>query len=93
MAVQHRTVTVGTTATDLTSAVLDKDGFEDVTRSVTVQNTAGATLYVGGPGVTTADYGLSIPADTIVAFDLRRTDVLYGVLAAAGDVHVMHTGV
>jgi hypothetical protein len=94
MAVQHRTVTVGTTATDLTSEVRDALGYEDVARSMSIQNESGVTVYIGGPGVTATDYGYALPASSEVAFDLRRSDVLFAAVAAGtAPIRVLHTGV
>jgi hypothetical protein len=94
MAVQHRTPTVGTTATDITSEVRDALGYEDVARSMSIQNESGVTVYVGGPGVTSTDYGYAIPAGGEVAFDLRRSDVLFAAVAVGtAQVRVLHTGV
>ena len=50
MAVSHAIVSVGTTATKLTSDYDGKDG-----QTINVQNPSnGATVYLGGEGVTTS---------------------------------------
>jgi hypothetical protein len=67
MAVTHQRVSVGTTATQLTS---DADGRDGQTISIQVP-ASGATVYLGGAGVTTASYGYELLEGT--SFCCRTT--------------------
>jgi hypothetical protein len=92
MAIRHGTVTVGTEATDLTSAIPDTRDFSKHT--VLLQNNTGVTVYLGGPGVTTSDFGYALAPGVDYSMDLLDGDVLFGVVDAAPvDVHVLHSGV
>lgn len=93
MAVKHASVTVATTATDLTSSIRDDRGFDGVTRTVVVQNKSAGSIFIGGPGVTTSSYGYELPAGSEASFDLTLGDVLYGVAAQATSVTILHMGV
>lgn len=93
----HALVTVGTTAVNLLAGVADTVGFGDekvVSRSLSVQNVSDATIYLGGPGVTTASYGYALAAGATIGFDLMNRDTLYAVSAAGGkSVAVLHLGI
>ena len=56
MAVSHKRVSIGTTATKVTS---DADGRDGQTISIQVPS-GGATVFLGGAGVTTASYGYEL---------------------------------
>lgn len=87
MAVQAAQVSVGTTAT-LLSNDEGRDG-----SSILVQAPAGATLFVGGADVTSAQ-GFPVAAGQVLSFDLRSTDALFGILASgSGTVSVLRGGV
>ena len=79
------TVTVGTTAT-----VLDGD---DTTRptsprlTVLIANTSGASIFLGGPAVTTTT-GYALIAGAEVTFDATN-GAIYAVAAAATDVKLL----
>lgn len=88
MAVAHDTVTVGTTAVaiNLTEASGNRPG-----QSVLVS--AAGDVFIGGPGVTTADYGFKVADGAPLAADLSGGDVLYAIAAADVEVHVLYLGV
>ena len=78
MAISHARVSVGTTATKLTSDYDGKDG-----QTINVQNPAGGVdVYIGGEGVTTTDYGYLLKADTNFSVELQDDEKLYGVVAS-----------
>lgn len=90
MAVVAAAVTVATTATQLSSTTDDYASGHAVLVKVP---TGGATVYVGGAGVTTGA-GFPVAAAEAVAFDLTPGDVLYGIVAADTQaVNVIRTGV
>jgi hypothetical protein len=92
MAIAHASVTVDTTATDLTSGVADTGG--NTTRSVVLTNGGSAAVYLGGPTVTSIAYGYALAVGGELALDLAPGDLLFGISAAAGGVvRVLHTGV
>lgn len=78
MAISHARVSVGTTATKLTSDYDGKDG-----QTINVQNPAGGVdVYIGGEGVTTTDYGYLLKAETNFSVELQDDEKLYGVVAS-----------
>ena len=90
MAVAHERVSVGTTATKLGDAERDRDGF-----TIMVQNPAsGASVFIGGPGVTTISYGYEVVAGAEVGVELLRDEELYAVVASGTrTVNVLRIGV
>jgi hypothetical protein len=79
MAVSHSRVSVGTTATKLTSDFDGKDG-----QTINVQNPAGgADVFLGGEGVTTTDYGFLLGAGISFSVELQDDEKLYGVVASS----------
>jgi hypothetical protein len=79
MAVTHARVSVGTTATKLTSDYEGKDG-----QTINVQNpTGGVSVYIGGDGVTTTDYGFLLKADSSFSIELQDDEKLYAVVASS----------
>lgn len=79
MAVTHSRVSVGTTATKLTSDYDGKDG-----QTINVQNpSGGADVYLGGEGVTTTSYGYLLKADTSFSIELQDDEKLYAVVASS----------
>jgi hypothetical protein len=77
MAVSHARVSVGTTATKLTSDFDGKDG-----QTINVQNPAGGVdVYLGGDGVTTTSYGYLLKAETNFSVELQDDEKLYAVVA------------
>jgi hypothetical protein len=61
---------------------------------ITVQNVhASATVYIGGEGVTSSDYGYRLLAGTAVSFELPGRDALYAISSTNGtQVAVIKTG-
>lgn len=81
-------VTVSTTATVIldpaNGGVVDKHG-----AIIKLPSTAGASVFLGGSGVTTTT-GYELEVGDIVDVSLVAGDVLYGIVAASTeDVHVL----
>lgn len=99
--VKHSSVTVGTTATAVTSPVVDGDGIEPygspnaVTRRAVVTNThASADVFLGGEGVTSTAFGYTLKAGASLTLELGADDHLYAVSTLGGEVlRVLHLGV
>lgn len=92
MAVDHATVTVGTTPTSLIAGVADAANANY--RSILLTNRGTASVFVGGPAVSTTSFGYELVVGGEVAFDLESGDVPYGVAAVAGQtVRVLHSRV
>ena len=89
MAITHGIVSVGTTATKLTSDYDGKDG-----QTINVQNpSAGATVYLGGEGVTTSSYGYALAGGTSFSVELQDDEKLYGVVASSTqNVNILRQG-
>lgn len=90
MALSHGIVSVGTTATLLSASTSGRDG-----QTVLIQNpSAGATVYLGGSGVTTSSYGYSLTGGTAFTIELQDGEALYGVVASSTqNVSVLRQGV
>jgi hypothetical protein len=79
MAVSHQRVSVGTTATQLT---LDADGRDGQT--INIQNpVGGATVYLGGTGVTTNNYGCELLAGASFSVELQQGEKVFGVVSSS----------
>lgn len=93
MAFKFASVSVGTTATSLTSGVTDTRPGGEVSRSILIANKGSASVYLGGPTVTSAA-GYDLVAGAEVSFDLGSDDEPFAI-AASGTVtvHVLHMGV
>lgn len=89
MAVTHSIVSVGTTATVISSAANDRDG-----HSVCIQNpSASTTVYIGGAGVTTSSYGVALAGGADISLDLLQGEIVYGVVASSTqNVNVLRAG-
>lgn len=89
MAVTHAIVSVGTTATKLTSDYDGKDG-----QTINVQNPAGGVnVYIGGEGVTTTSYGYLLKADSSFSIELQDDEKLYAVVASGTqNVNIIRQG-
>jgi hypothetical protein len=89
MAVSHSRVSVGTTATKLTSDFDGKDG-----QTINVQNPAGgADVFLGGEGVTTTSYGFLLGAGISFSVELQDDEKLYGVVASSTQtVNILRQG-
>jgi len=89
MAVTHNIVSIGTTATVISTAVNDRDG-----HSVLVQNpSVSTTVYIGGAGVTTTAYGVALAGGGDMSIDLLQGEILFGVVASSTqNVNVLRAG-
>lgn len=87
MAVAHKTVSVGTTDTEMHVAKSAENVYVRAPASLS------DNVYLGGSGVTTSDYGLRLaPDETSPLIPLRSGDALHGVTdgVAAIDVQMFH---
>ena len=89
MAISHQRVSIGTSATQISSDFAGKDG-----QTVSVQNPAsGATVYLGGEGVTTSVYGFALSEGTTFSIEMQDGEKLYGVVASSTQtVNVIRQG-
>lgn len=93
MSVKHATVTVGVAAVSLTAGIADAAG-DKYARSVVITNEGAATVFIGGSGVTTADYGHKLATGGVLTIDLGPKDEPFAIAATAGHtVRVLHVGV
>lgn len=91
MAVAHDVITVGTSPVRVSIEEVVRS-FDARAQSVLI--TAGdADVFVGGPGVTTTDYGYKIASGASLPADLGPSDVLYAVAAGTTTVAVLYLGV
>ena len=76
MATYHELITLSnSTATELTPAGKVHSGLD-----LTVQNIdESATVYIGGAGVTAADYGFKLTAGSGFSVELNPRDELYAI--------------
>lgn len=90
MSLAHERVSVGTTATQLSSNYAGKDG-----QTVSVQNpSSSVTVYLGGEGVTTSSYGYALGVLSDMSIDLQDGEKLYAVVASSTlTVNVLRQGV
>jgi len=90
MALAHERVSVGTSATLLSSSYAGKDG-----QTILVQNpSASVVVYLGGAGVTTSSYGFALGVSSDISVDLKDGETLYAVVAASTlTVNVLRQGV
>ena len=79
MAISHQRVSVTTSATKLTA---DADGRDGQTISIQVP-TGGATVFLGGAGVTTASYGYELIEGTSFSVELQQGEQVFGVVASS----------
>ena len=89
MAVSHARVSVGVTATKLTSDFDGKDG-----QTLSVQNPAGGVdVFLGGEGVTTTSYGFLLAAGVVFSVELQDDEKLYAVVASSTQtVNILRQG-
>lgn len=95
MTVKTAAITVGTSATLLTTNADSTKAFEGGYQcTAELDNTdASVTVYVGGPDVTTST-GTRLLAQAQKAYDLGPDDALYGIVASGSvSVRVLETGV
>lgn len=90
MAITTGQVSVGTTATALSTAESDDRSGS----SICVSNpSGGSTVYLGPAGVTTGN-GFALDAGASMAFDLQPGELIYGIVASGTvTVSVLRTGV
>jgi len=90
MSLAHERVSVGTTATQLSSNYSGKDG-----QTISVQNpSTTVTVYLGGEGVTTTSYGYALGVVSDMSIDLQDGEKLYAVVASSTlTVNVLRQGV
>ena len=90
MAIEHARPTVTTTASAIASGTNDRRG-----QSVLVQNpSAGATVYLGGSGVTSSSYGYALVGGSDISIDLSGGESLFAVVASSTQqVNVLRQGV
>lgn len=93
--VKHSKATVAATATTLTGSVPDRKGAGgDIGRTALVQNNGSVDVFIGGAGVTVADFGAKVVPGSSLAVDLGSDEELFAVVATGtSTVHVLHTGV
>lgn len=78
MTLHNITPVSASTATLISPAAVHSD------IDITIQNLSGsATIYIGGAGVTTSDYGYALAGDQAISFVLRGKDELYAISDAA----------
>ena len=76
----HSLITLSSTAaTRLTPSGLHSG------MDITIQNVhASATVYIGGEGVTSSDYGYRLLAGNAISFELPGRDALYAISGTNG---------
>jgi hypothetical protein len=88
MSISHERVSIGTTATVVSASSVGRDG-----QTVAIQNPSGATVYLGGAGVTTTSYGFELGAGITFSIEMRHNEQLYGVVASGTQtVNVIRQG-
>ena len=86
MAFLSAAVSVGTSATEIYT-------FVNETESLYLYNAGSTTVFLGGPGVTTAA-GTPLAASTGLAVDALPGEVVYGIVASGTEsVRVLQQGV
>lgn len=89
MALSHSRVSVGTTATILSTTAVGRSG-----QTVSIQNpSGGATVFLGGAGVTTTAYGYALAAGTDFSIELEFDEAIFGVVSSSTQtVNVIRQG-
>jgi len=78
MAIQHARPTVTTTASTIVAGTNDRSG-----QSVLIQNpSAGATVYLGGTGVTSSSYGYALAGGSDIAIEMSAGESLLAITAS-----------
>jgi hypothetical protein len=90
MSLAHERVSVGTTATKISSDYSGKDG-----QTILIQNpSASVVVYLGGEGVTTTSYGYALGVISDMSIDLQDGEKLFAVVASSTlTVNVLRQGV
>jgi hypothetical protein len=79
MAVTHNLVTLNNSTQTAVSVTGDHSG-----RDITIQNISDtATIYIGGDGVSTSNYGYRILPGAAWSVELRFGEVIYAVSSAS----------
>ena len=92
---KHSTVTVGVAPISIITPTPDTGGsnYEEVSRRAIVTNEAATVVFLGGVGVTVANYGLKLAAGGSVTLELLGTDDVFCVSSAGGEtLRVLHLG-
>jgi len=89
MAITHARIAIGITPTQISSSFGGRDG-----QAVLVQNPSnGATVYLGGEGVTTTAYGFQLDAGSNFTIEMQNGEKLFGVVASSTQtVNVIRQG-
>jgi len=90
MAIAHARISITTAETLLSKTAAGKDG-----QTILIQNPSGGnTVYLGGTGVTSSDYGYILLAGTDMSVDLQNGESFYGIVASSTQtVNVLYQGV
>ena len=90
MALSHARPTVTATASAIAGDSNDRSG-----QSVLIQNpSGGATIYLGGVGVTSSAYGYALAGGSDISIDLSGGESLYAITASGTQqVNVLRQGV
>lgn len=85
MAVNHRIVTLNSTTPVAVSVTGNHAG-----RDITIQNISStAQVYIGGPDVSTTNFGYKIAPNSAWSVELFKEDVIYAVASTESDVAVL----
>lgn len=77
----HETITLATAGTAY--EIIPELGGNG--KDVTIQNNnVSASVLIGGPGVTTSDYGFKIVPNAAISFELDGTDSIWAVSSTSG---------
>lgn len=90
MALSHSRPTVSATASAIVGDSNDRSG-----QSIVIQNpSAGATVYLGGSGVTSSTYGYALAGGSDLSIDLSPGESLYAITASGTQqVNILRQGV
>lgn len=85
MAVTHRIVALNSETPVAVSVTGNHAG-----RDITIQNISStAQVYIGGPDVSTTNFGYKIAPNSAWSVELNREDVIYAVSSGSSDVAVL----
>ena len=88
MAVTHRIVELNSSTPVAVSATGNHAG-----RDITIQNIdSSAYVYLGGPNVTTTDFGYKILPNSAWSVELRKEEVIYAVSSETSNVAILELG-
>lgn len=89
--IKHGNFTVTTTAQSVLTNIRDESYRSSST--VVVQNNSAGVIFVGGPGVTTSNFGHKMLTGDSLVLDLERGDVPYLIAASSLVVNLLFLGV